>query len=429
MKYELTRHVHEPSGESYISFRHKSGVKVLVSPNGYTSACAVYSSDFGGADMRFSVDGKVVETPAGVAHFLEHKLFETEDGGDAFRLFSELGADSNAFTSHTSTSFTFSSPMDVFYESLSILLHFVHTPHFSRESVERERGIIAEELNMYEDDPDSRSFNELMKCMYRKNGVRYDVGGTVESIGMITPELLYLCHTAFYRPENMTLVIAGDADPGRIAGIMDEQIPEGRYPSVIKLPPEEPEKVCRRLSRIQMDISEPLFSFGIKDSPSSDPAGMRRRGAALSILCSMLFGASSAFYCDCYEKGLISGDTNAYYNYGGDTAYLTVTGESRRPFTVKKRIIKVIEDALKNGVDESQFERTKKVFYANFIYSLQSSSSVAYSLLSFELLHDDMLAYPDLLSSLDCASALGYLRSLYSKDRCAFTVAEQFKEE
>ena len=202
MKYELTRHVHEPSGESYVSFRHKSGVKVLVSPNGYTSTCAVYSSDFGGADMRFSVDGKVVETPAGVAHFLEHKLFETEDGGDAFRLFSELGADSNAFTSHTSTSFTFSSPMDVFYESLSILLHFVHTPHFSRESVERQRGIIAEELNMYEDDPDSRSFNELMKCMYRKNGVRYDVGGTVESIGRITPELLYLCHTAFYRPEN-----------------------------------------------------------------------------------------------------------------------------------------------------------------------------------------------------------------------------------
>lgn len=429
MKYEITEHVHSQSGEKYFSFHHKSGVSVYIAPNGYTTACAIYTADFGGADTKFSVDGAVHETPAGIAHFLEHKLFETEDGGDAFRLFSQLGADSNAFTSHTATSFTFSCPVDVFCDSLSVLLHFVHTPHFTASSVEKERGIIEEELNMYEDNPDSRIYYELMKCLYKNDGIRYDVGGTTDSIKKITADMLYFCHSAFYSPQNMSLVISGGIDPEKVAAVMDGQIPEPAPRRVAKIRPPEPVKAYRKLSRINMDVAEPLFSFGIKDLPPGSQTDMRRRSAALSILCSMLFGASSEFYCDCYEKGLISGDTDAGYYYTENNAYLSITGESKRPFAVKRRIIETIEKALSDGIDDVEFERMKKVFYASFIYSMQSSSSVAYSLLSFCQLKDDMLKYPDLISGTDSLTALRCLRELYDKDRCAFAVVEPFKED
>ena len=158
MRYDIKKNIDDRTGEYYLSFTHKSGVTVLIAPNGYNTACAVYSADYGGADTAFEYNGKPVMTPAGVAHFLEHKLFETEDGGDAFGLFSQLGADANAFTSHTSTSYTFTSPKDGFFEALRILLHFVHHPHFTDASVDRERGIIAEELNMYDDNPDNRIY-------------------------------------------------------------------------------------------------------------------------------------------------------------------------------------------------------------------------------------------------------------------------------
>jgi predicted Zn-dependent peptidase len=282
---------------------------------------------------------------------------------------------------------------------------------------------------MYEDNPDSRVYYELMKCLYKNDGIRYDVGGDTDSISNITPELLYFCHRTFYSPGNMTLVISGNVDVDRIISVMDENVPLIPSPGVQKLYPDEPEKAYRKQRVIRMDISEPLFSFGIKDRKPTDPKSMRRRSVALSVLCNMLFGASSSFYCDCYEKGLLSGDIDAGYYYCENNAYLSVTGESRRPFTVKRRIKETIERALTSGIDCDEFERTKKVFYANFIYSMQNSSSIAYSLLSFEQLHDDMLAYPQLLSETNGEEALCCMRELYDKDRCAFAAAVPYKEE
>ena len=162
MKTVIKEHCDIITQEKYYSFRHKSGVRVFFSPNKYSTAAAIYTCSYGGSDVSFLYDGKKYDTPRGIAHFLEHKLFETEDGGDAFRLFSELGADANAFTSHNATSYTFTSSTDVFYSSLEILLGFVHAPHFTEQSVQKERGIIAEELKMYDDSPDNRCYYELM---------------------------------------------------------------------------------------------------------------------------------------------------------------------------------------------------------------------------------------------------------------------------
>ena len=427
MNYDIKEHKDDVTGERYLSFRHKSGVNVLISPNTYSSSCAVYTSCYGGTDTRFEYDKKTYKTPYGIAHFLEHKLFETEDSGDAFRLFSELGADSNAFTSHQATSYTFTSSNDAFCDSLEILLDFVHKPHFTAGSVEKERGIISEELKMYEDSPDNRSYCELMKCLYKSNGVRYDVGGTVESIKEITPELLYFCHKVFYAPSNMVLIIAGNVDVDRIISVMDKTVPCIRYKKFKKLRENEPDNVYKRTSRLYMDVSEPLFSFGIKDPFISDRRQMRRKSVALSILSNMLFGESSGFYCGLYERGLLSDDIDAGYYYGDDHAYLSVFGESRKPYTVKKRIYETLDRAVKDGVDPAEFERAKKIFYANYVYSMQNSQAIAYSLLSFYQSGDDMLKYPQLLSGIHAPFAVSCLRELYKKERTAYAVVSPLK--
>ena len=422
MNYDIKEHKDEVSGERYLSFKHKSGVKVLICPNTYSSSCAVYTSLFGGGDTEFEYRGKKYKTPLGTAHFLEHKLFETEDSGDAFRLFSELGADSNAFTSHQATSYTFTSSNDTFYDSLKILLDFVHKPHFTDASVEKERDIIAEEIKMYEDSPDNKSYYELMRCLYKNNCVRYDVGGTKQSIGEITPDLLYFCHSVFYTPSNMVLICAGNVDVEKIISVMDGAIPRVKHTGFKRLRPAEPEKAYRRFSKIYTDVSEPLFCFGIKDPDIKNKRLMRKKSVALSILSNMLFGESSDFYCDLYEKGLLSGDIDAGYYYGDDHAYLSVGGESRKPYTVKKRIYETLEKAVSDGVDYEAFELAKKIFYANYVYSMQNSQAVAYSLLSFYQSGDDMIKYPKLLSGIHAPFAVSCLKELYKKERSAYTV-------
>ena len=424
MTLDIKQHTDKTTGETYYSFRHKSGVYVIISPNTYSTSAAIYTSCYGGCDTSFEYGGKVYDTPSGIAHFLEHKLFETEDGGDAFRLFAASGTDSNAFTSHQATSYTFTSVNGDFYPALRILLDFVHHPHFTDGSVQKERGIIAEELKMYDDSPDNRCYYELMKCLYKYNGIRYDVGGTVSSIEKITPEMLYFCHKVFYSPGNMVLIASGDVDPYKIAALMDEIIPAGHISEFRRIRKAEPEKAYKRSSAVFMDVSEPLFAFGIKDPDVSDRQLMRKKSVALSILSNMLFGESSRFFCDLYEKGTITGDIDVGYYYADDHAYLSVFGESKKPYTVKKRIFEVLDNALTSGVDRSEFELSKKIFYANFVYSLQNSQSIAYSLLSFYQSGDDMSEYTELLSQIDADFAVCCLKDLYKKERTAYAVVK-----
>ena len=420
----VKEHTDNITREKYLSFRHKSGVKVLVAPNKYSTACAIYCSDYGGADTKFTYGGKTYDTPRGVAHFLEHKLFETEDGGDAFKLFSDNGADSNAFTSQNSTAFNFTSSVSDFYKCLEILLDFVHHPHFTDESVEKERGIIAEELKMYEDSPDVRCYYGLMQCLYKNCSARYDVGGTLDSIKQITPELLYFCHKVFYSPSNMTLIVSGDIDIERLTEIMDKTVPGFKAPKAETVIPVEPEKVYKKTARIKMEVSTPIFAFGIKDVLCHSKKKARKKGAALSVLANMIFGESSEFYCDLYEKGLLSGEIETGYGRGGDHAYLSVSAESEKPQTVKRRIKETIEKTIERGVDEAEFTRCKKVFYANFVYSLQNSQAAAFSYLSFYREGDDMLRYPALLSGINAKYAVRCLKEIYEADRCAFAVVE-----
>ncbi len=214
-------------GESLYRETLSNGLEVMVVPrSNFAKNYAVFATRYGGMDMRFSVDGEWKDTPAGIAHYLEHKMFDTEEGNALQRL-AQNGAEPNAFTGNGITAYYFDST-DHFLENLEILLSFVSVPYFTEESVEKERGIISQEIRMIEDNPDWQVYMELMQCLYENAPVRVPVAGTVESIGEITAETLYDCHKAFYAPGNMVLCVVGDVDPEEIVSLAEKILPKGK---------------------------------------------------------------------------------------------------------------------------------------------------------------------------------------------------------
>ena len=423
MFYKLNEIKNEKIGESYFECRCFSGLTVLFAPNKYTSAFAVIASKFGSIDTEFHYGYKRYIIPEGTAHFLEHKLFETEDGGDAFDLFAKTGAWSNAYTGFTSTAYLFSSSYD-FYKSLEILLDFVAHPHFTEESVEKERGIIAEELNSYEDSPGNRVYFELLRCMYKNHPVRNDIGGTAETIRRVTPELLYLCHEAFYQPSNMVLAISGDLDLDKIERIVRKYDVKDRLKGRAVYP-YEPPKVYKKQSVISMQTSQPLFAFGAKDpAVPKDPGERYKRGLALSVIADMYFGQSSEFYTGLYEEGLISGDISAEYSYSESYGHFILSGESKKPLTVKRRIRKQIEKIKEQKINEADFELCKKIFYSGFIGSLQNSQSYAYEMLYAYLDGHGLLSYPDDIKELTAEYAYEVFNSVCSDGQYSFSLVE-----
>ncbi len=413
----------EKIGEQYYTVKHESGLTLLFAPNTYTASFAVIAAKAGSIHTSFVYGGEKIEVPEGTAHFLEHKLFETEDGGDAFDLFAKTGASSNAYTGFTSTAYLFSAS-DEFYKSLEILLDFVTHPHFTDASVEKERGIIAEELNSYEDSPGNRCYFELLRCLYKNHPVRADIGGTVESIKKITPETLYLFHRAFYTPENTALAVSGDLDLDKILLIIDKYMKKGGA-AAKPLYPDEPSRVYKKQCVTVMQASMPIFAFGVKDPClPPDPTERYRRGLALSVLSDMYFGQSSEFYTGLYEEGLISGDISCDYSYSDSYGHFTISAESCKPFTVKRRIKEQIEKIRSGDINESDFELCKKIFYAGFISSLQNSQSYAYEMLYAYLDGHGLLSYPDDVKSLTAEYARGVFNSVFCDGQYSFSLVK-----
>ncbi|MBQ1847216.1 MAG: insulinase family protein [Clostridia bacterium] len=424
MIFDLQKISNEKIGEYYYKFRHESGLTVLFAPNSYTASFAVIAAKYGSIDTTFDTCRKRYITPEGTAHFLEHKLFETEDGGDAFDLFAKTGAWSNAYTGFTSTAYLFSASYE-FYKSLEILLDFVYHPHFTEASVEKERGIIAEELASYEDSPGNRCYFELLRCLYKDHPVRNDIGGTAETIKRVTPELLYLVHGAFYTPDNMVLSISGDLDLDKIVSTLDKCLPPPKKLSerVYAKYPREIPGAYKKQSVLKMQTSAPLFAFGAKDPHvPDDPQKRYKRGLALSVIADMYFGQSSEFYTGLYEEGLLNGDVSAEYSYSESYGHFVLSGESKKPFTVRSRIKKQIEKIRKEKINEADFGLCKKIFYSGFIGSLQNSQSYAYEMLYACLDGHGLLSYPEDIKELSAEYAYGVFCEVFNDGQYSFSL-------
>ena len=368
---------YEKIGETVYEGVLPNGLAVIVVPKpGFKESYAVFATNYGGACRRFMLDGVWYDTPAGVAHFLEHKMFDMPDGDNALSTLSKNGAQPNAFTSSDTTAYYFSCSTG-FEENLRMLLRFVSTPYFTEESVAKEQGIIGQEIGMGDDDPYRTGYYAMLNLLYEHNPVREEVAGTVESIAEITPDTLYACHAAFYNPKNMVLCVAGDFEPQRIYDIALEELgdKQGSKPAV-DMGEAESAFPLAPYAETRMEVSAPQFFIGAKVTPVLTGAELFRQKIVAQLALRTVFGSSGRFYNKLYSQGLLNRDYGYEMDYVAETATVIFEGESREPQKVLEEIKSAVADVRSGGIDSELFSRTKKASFGSRLRGLESFDSL-----------------------------------------------------
>lgn len=402
--------------EHYCEIRHRSGLPVYVFPKKLTSTYAILSTRYGAMDTTFRTQGgEWITVPDGVAHFLEHKLFENPDGSDSFARFSAFGADANAYTTSNRTAYLFSCT-EHFDEALTELLTFVTTPYFTPATVAKEQGIIAEEIRMYDDSPWDRCFQNLMEAMYLVCGIRKNICGTEKSIAQITDRLLYDCYHVFYQLSNMALIVCGDITPEAVLSVCDRVLPDAAAQVPIEREqPDEPAQVVRSYTESRMQVAKPLFTLGFKDPVlPADPRERERRYVVMNLLDEAIFSRAGALYSSLFEAGLVTTSYSYSYSNTDRCAFHTVSGESDDPREVERRILAYLTELAQVGIAPEELERARRVLYADELQSYDSTEEIANELLSYLFDGADLFAQPALIESITAAEVNALLPSLLS---------------
>lgn len=400
-------------GDQYLKVRHPSGLDLYLYPKeNCSTSYAIFGTRYGSIDTCFQrSDEAAPETvPEGIAHYLEHKLFESEEG-DAFERYAKTGASANAFTSFESTCYLFSCS-DHLYESLEILLDFVQSPYFTEETVAKEQGIIGQEIKMYDDDPQWRVMFNYLRAMYHAHPIRLDIAGTVESIAKITPEYLYRCYNTFYNLNNMVFALAGNFDTDRVLALCDRLLKPSEPVRVQRVFPEEPAGVAERKVEERLSVALPLFQFGFKENVSEKPHSEKDL-AAVEVLLDVLASESSPLFRDLLDRGLIN-ESSFSYEYFEGAGYATVMfgGESRDPEAVSDAICREIARLKKDGLPQDAFERAKRALYGENVAALNSTASIANGLIQLAFKERELFTYIDALAELTLEDAQEKLRIL-----------------
>lgn len=368
-------------GEKYYEIDHKSGLKIYVMPKeGYSSSYAVFGTKYGSIDTKFkrSDSNEWTVVPEGIAHFLEHKLFESEDL-DAFARYAKTGASANAYTSFDKTCYLFQCS-DNFEASLEILLDFVTHPYFTKETVEKEQGIIGQEITMYYDVAGWMSTFNLLRCLYKNHPVRIDIAGTVESIAEITDKLLYDCYNTFYNLHNMCLAVVGDVTPEQVLAVCDRMLETAQPLSIERSFEDEPREIVNNYCEYNLAMSVPVFSFGYKEECKNLTQDIRKI-IEVAILLEILAGDTSALYNSMFEKGLINTSFSKEYFIGFGYEAITFDGESANPDEVAAEIKKAVAALKKNGITEEQFETARRSLYGREIMEYNDIDAIANSII------------------------------------------------
>lgn len=375
----FTRQYAEKLKETLYFGTHESGLDVFVLPKkGFSKKYAIYSVKYGSIDTSYSIGKKEINDPMGIAHFLEHKLFELPGGGNAFDLFSKTGGNANAFTSHDMTGYLFSCS-DHFAENLDVLLSYVNEPYFTVENVAKEQGIIAQEIKMYDDDPEWRLFNNALEALYFENPVRNDIAGTVDSIAQINKDLLYQIYETFYHPENMVLFIAGDVDPDEVIRLVDKNVKKRQTPfSAVRKAYPEPDEVKHKRIVKEMSVSQPSFILGFKENHVGfDGEKLLLKNMETGLILKLLFSQSAPLYNELYKQGLIN-DTFGFDCLNSDSYFsVFVNGEAKDIDRTSEAVLRGIERAKKQGFTKEEVERTKKASLGRQIRAFDSMESIA----------------------------------------------------
>ena len=420
----MNRKEYPRMGETVFSARLDNGLTVYVDVKpSFQKSFAFFATDYGGMDMKFQMDGQWYDTPAGVAHFLEHKTFDTKDG-NALQDLAANGASPNAFTSSAITGYYFEST-EKFYENLKILLSFVSQPYYTQESVDKEQGIIGQEIRMIEDDPENQVYYAMLEGLYAHHPIRVSVAGTIESISHITADTLNLCHSAFYNPGNMVLCVAGNVDPEKVLDMAREILPkEGKGSIPRDYGSAEPAAAARSRTELKMEVSTPIFQLGWKMDPAPKGEEQFRQKLIAELACEALLGNSSPLYVRLYRDGLI----NSSFSYGFDgypsCAYAMAGGESTDPDAVAAAIADEVARIGREGVDAALFARLKKGLYGAKVRSLNSFENICVGMAQAYFAGYDMLRFPEVFEGISQADVEACIRTCFTPERAALAVVQ-----
>ena len=415
-------------GETVLTETLENGLRVAIVPKpGYRKRYAFFTTRYGGMDMKFKLNGVWHDTPAGIAHYLEHKMFDMEDG-NALQTLSQNGAEPNAFTANSMTAYYFDCT-EHFEENLRILLSFVSVPYFTQESVDKERGIIAQEIRMTEDGPDWRVYKNLLSCLYRTNPARVPIAGTVESIQEITPETLYACHKAFYSPSNMLLCIVGDVDADDILALARDILPkEGGAPIERDYGEEEALSVHQKSITFPMEIATPQFLVGFKCPAVGDGEELFRQSLIGELACDILLGDSSPLYMRLYDEGLINGSFGGDFDQLPGVAYLYAGGECKEPEKVSQAIMDEAARLVREGVDETFYQQIRRANFGASLRSLNSFENIAIGMADGCFRGFDPYRFPEVYDSIGKADIEAFLRDNIVEERRSISMLVPTKE-
>ena len=418
----MEKKLYERIGEEVFHTTLPNGLPVYIVPKkGFLRKYALFATRYGGMDMRFEKDGQWLDTPAGIAHYLEHKMFDTEDG-NALQELAKNGAEPNAFTSNAITCYYFDST-EKFYESLEILLSFVSIPYFTDESVQKEQGIIGQEIGMIEDNPEWQVYKQLMQALYHTSPARTPVAGSVESISHITAQTLYDCHKAFYTPANMCLVVVGDVKPERIIAAANQILPAKSGPLIRRdYGAEEELTAAEHFVTAAMEVSMPTFLVGFKCPPQHGGETQHRFTAIGELACDVLMGESSPLYARLYAEGLINGSFGAAFDLLPGASYVYAGGDSKDPQAVAEAILAEAQRLVSQGVDGDYYRRVVNANFGAALKALNSFESIAVSMAEGCFQGYDPYRFPEVYDSITVEDVLDFLRRNMTRDHMALSI-------
>ena len=362
----------------------ENGLTVMIIPKpGIQKKYIIWGTNYGSNESVFVVPGEENETkvPNGVAHFLEHKLFEQENGTNSLDVLTALGVDANAYTTNDHTAYLFECT-DNFYEAMDELMDYVQHPYFTDENVEKEKGIIGQEIMMYDDYPDWKVYLNAMSAMYHNNPVKIDIVGTIDSISKIDKDILYKCYNTFYNPSNMALVICGDFKPEEMIEEIKKRLINTKASGEIKrIYPDEPDEIVQGKIEQKLEVSTPLYAIGIKDKINKNCNGNRneivKKHIAMEILLNLLIGRSSNLYKELYNEGIIYGQPSLEYEFTRIYAHILITGQSNEPEKVYERFKQEVNKLKNDGINNDDFKRIKKMIYGGYVKEYNDVSDIS----------------------------------------------------
>lgn len=407
----------------------ENGLKVIIIPKETARRkYVIWGTNFGSIDNHFKLPGtqEEIEIPDGVAHFLEHKMFEQENGTDSLATLMALGADANAYTTNDYTAYLFECTEN-FEEALTELMDYVQHPYFTDQTVAKEQGIIGQEITMYDDEIGWQLYIGAMECLYKNNPVKIDIAGSVESIANITKETLYNCYNTFYHPSNMTFVVCGNFKPEEmLENIKSKLLPREKQEEIERIYPEEPSQINMDYKHINMPASIPMFMIGFKDKYQEKE--QVKKHIAIEILLNILIGKSSNLYNELYEKGILQSPPDLDYEFSKQYAHVLISGQSKNPKEVQEALLQTIEKYKKEGLSEEEFIRIKKKIYGDYVVEFNEVGSIGRMFLADSMKGINSFDYIEKYEEVTKEYAEEILKQVFQKEKSVLSIVEEKAE-